>query len=51
VEGIITRVKVYKNAGYFPPEDAQKIIDEAKEENVTVPEEILRRFVNKFFNR
>jgi GMP synthase (glutamine-hydrolysing) len=48
VEGIITRVKVYKNAGYFPPEDAQKIIDEAKEENVTVPEQILKRFVQKY---
>ncbi len=48
VEGIITRIKVYKNAGYFPPEDAQKIIDEAKQETVEIPKQILERFVQKY---
>ncbi len=45
---IINRINVYKYAGYFPPEDAQKLISAAKEENVTVPQEILRRFVKKY---
>ena len=48
VDGIITRVSVYKNAGYFPPEDAERIIDEAKQENITVPEQILQKFVQKY---
>jgi len=47
-EEIINRINVYKYAGYFPPEDAQKLIDKAKEENVTVPQQILKRFVDKY---
>ena len=45
---IINRINVYKYAGYFPPEDAQKLIDKANKENVTVPQKILQRFVNKY---
>lgn len=45
---IINRINVYKYAGYFPPEDAQKLIDNANKENITVPQEILRRFVKKY---
>ena len=47
-EEIINRINVYKYAGYFPPEDAQKLIDSANKENITVPQEILRRFVEKY---
>ena len=45
---IINRINVYKYAGYFPPEDAGKLIDSANKENITVPQEILRRFVEKY---
>lgn len=44
----ILRINIYKYNGYFPPEDAQKLIDAVKKENVTVPQEIIRRFVDKY---
>lgn len=48
VEGICTRVDVYRHAGYFPPEDGEKIKDAARTETVTVPTEILKRFVERY---
>jgi GMP synthase (glutamine-hydrolysing) len=47
-EEVINRINVYKFAGYFPPEDADKLIAVAEAENVTVPQEILKRFVDKY---
>ena len=47
-EEIINRINVYKYEGYFPPEDAQKLIDRANNENITIPQEILRKFVKKY---
>ena len=47
-EGIIVRVNVYKGYGYFPPEEGERIIDLARKEKLTVPMEILRRFVAKY---
>lgn len=47
-EGIILRIKIYKDAGYFPPEDAGELINLAKKESVTVPEKILRRFIERY---
>ncbi len=41
----ILRINVYKHFHYFPPEDAERLIDEVKQETITVPQEILRRFV------
>jgi GMP synthase (glutamine-hydrolysing) len=48
VEGIITRINVYKDAGYFPVEDAGKVINEVKKESVTIPTKILEKFVQKY---
>ena len=48
VEGIILRINIYKHAGYFPPEDAEPLIEQCKKENVTVPVEILKRFVERY---
>ena len=48
VEGIILRINIYKHAGYFPPEDAEPHIEQCKKENVTVPVEILKRFVERY---
>jgi len=47
-EEIINRINVYKYAGYFPPEDAQRLIHAAEEENITVPQQIFNRFVQKY---
>lgn len=48
VEGIITRINVYKYGGYFPPEDADDLIAECRKETVTEPTKILKNFVNKY---
>ncbi|MFC1788082.1 glutamine amidotransferase [Patescibacteria group bacterium] len=50
VEGLIVRINVYKFAGYFPPEDAEPLIEQVKKEEVTVPTMILKRFVDKYRN-
>ncbi len=46
--GLEIRIKTYKNAGYFPPDDADKLIALGHQEVVTVPAEILRRFVGRY---
>jgi GMP synthase (glutamine-hydrolysing) len=43
-EGLAVRVRTYKNAGYFPPEEADALIAMAYQQTVTEPEKILRRF-------
>lgn len=48
VENMVVRVQVYKNDGYFPPEDAQKVIDAARAETVTEPMKILKNFIQKY---
>lgn len=45
---IVNRINVYKYAGYFPPEDAEKLIMQAQKETITVPQEILKRFVDLY---
>lgn len=42
------RINIYKHHGYFPPEDAQRLIDICKAADVTQPGEILRRFVERY---
>jgi GMP synthase (glutamine-hydrolysing) len=46
--GLEVRINVYRHAGYFPPEDADKLIAMGHKEIVTVPAEILRRFVERY---
>lgn len=46
--GLEVRINTYKHAGYFPPEDAERMIELGHKETVTVPAEILRRFVSKY---
>jgi GMP synthase (glutamine-hydrolysing) len=48
VPGILLRIDIYKHAGYFPPEDAQKLKDAVKDVNVSIPMVILSRFVEKY---
>ncbi len=47
-EGLGLRILAYKNLGYFPPEDAKKLVHEALQENVSVPMQILERFIKKY---
>lgn len=42
------RITIYKHHGYFPPEDAQRLIDICHAANVTLPGEILRRFAQRY---
>ncbi len=42
------RIQIYRNHGYFPPEDADRLIEACHAANVTVPGEILRRFAERY---
>jgi GMP synthase (glutamine-hydrolysing) len=48
LDGICTRIDVYKNHGYFPPETAQTLKDAARQRLVTHPMGILRTFVQRY---
>ncbi|MBT4384382.1 glutamine amidotransferase [Candidatus Peregrinibacteria bacterium] len=48
VEGIENRVNIYKHKGYFPAEDAKKIIDDAKKFDIPNPRKILKNFAEKY---
>lgn len=47
-QSFATRIRIYKNKGYFPPEEARSLTDMVHAANVTVPAEILRRFVTRY---
>lgn len=44
----ILRVKVYKYAGYFRPEEAENLIEAIRKSNTPVPKIILSRFIDKY---
>jgi GMP synthase (glutamine-hydrolysing) len=46
--GLAVRINVYRNAGYFPPQEADQLIALTAKEQVTEPEKILRRFVELY---
>jgi GMP synthase (glutamine-hydrolysing) len=48
LEGICTRIEVYKHAGYFPPEEAEELKAVAARSAVTHPPAILRAFVRRY---
>jgi GMP synthase (glutamine-hydrolysing) len=48
LDGIDTRVDVYKNHGYFAPESAEQLKTEARRWNVRYPHTILRRFIQRY---
>lgn len=47
-EGLCTRVDVYRDYGYFPPEDADRLKEMARQATVTEPERILKAFVERY---
>lgn len=46
--GFETRINIYRNRGYFPPEDADRLIGICQAADVQEPEKILRRFVSRY---
>ena len=46
--GFETRIRIYRNKGYFPPEDADALIDMCRAADVFAPEMILRNFVRRY---
>jgi GMP synthase (glutamine-hydrolysing) len=47
-DGLALRINIYRNAGYFPPEDADKLIAAAENEEIFVPAMILQNFVRRY---
>ncbi len=50
-EGFSTRIRAYRNHGYFPPEDARKLADRIRTEHTPEAHELLRRFVTRYRTR
>ncbi len=48
VAGLCTRIEVYKDAGYFAPDQADEIKAQATRSHVTWPPAILRGFVRRY---
>lgn len=46
--GVTTRINVYREAGYFPPETAQDVIAAAARADVVHPPGVLRAFVERY---
>ena len=44
-DGFETRIHIYKHRGYFPPEDADKLIEMCRAADVHAPEKVLKNFV------
>ncbi len=47
-EGFETRIRIYRNRGYFPPEAADRLIEICSAADVHAPERILRNFVDHY---
>lgn len=46
--GLVQRIDIYRNAGYFPPTEAEAYMARARSAQVTEPERILRNFVRRY---
>ena len=51
LDGLKIRMAVYSNAGYFPPEDADKIIANAQSADISFAPQILRNFVQRYHQK
>ncbi|MBF9044785.1 glutamine amidotransferase [Rhodobacterales bacterium HKCCE4037] len=47
-ENFAQRIEIYKDRGYFAPEDAEALTEAVMTETISVPERILRRFVQRY---
>ncbi|GII97800.1 GMP synthase (glutamine-hydrolysing) [Sediminihabitans luteus] len=48
LQGITQRIEVYREHGYFPPDEADAVIAHAGTQDVTVPSRILAAFVRRY---
>jgi GMP synthase (glutamine-hydrolysing) len=48
VEGLVTRIDIYRHAGYFPPESAEDLMAAARRFTVTEPMTILKNFAARY---
>lgn len=48
VPGIVLRIQTYRHAGYFPPEDADRVVAGVRDARVDVPPQILASFVRRY---
>jgi GMP synthase (glutamine-hydrolysing) len=48
VEGLVQRIRIYRHAGYFPPDQAQSVIERAESSAVSWPPRILESFVRRY---
>jgi GMP synthase (glutamine-hydrolysing) len=48
LEGVCTRIDVYKNAGYFPPSEAETLKKRSREVEVRHPMTVLSNFVYRY---
>ncbi|NTW42217.1 MAG: glutamine amidotransferase [Cellulomonadaceae bacterium] len=51
VEGIVARVQVYRDAGYFPPDELADVIARARSSVVDQPPRLLAAFVQRYTRR
>ena len=47
-ENFVNRIRIYRDRGYFRPEDSADLIAACRAESITVPERILSGFVTRF---
>jgi GMP synthase (glutamine-hydrolysing) len=47
-ESFATRIRIYRDRGYFPPETADALAETVLAEDIRVPERILSRFVERY---
>lgn len=43
-----SRIRIYRDSGYFPPDDADRLIEYCHSQDVHMPERILRNFVEAY---
>ena len=48
LEGVCTRIEVYKDAGYFPPSEAETLKELSRAVEVTHPMTVLSNFVDRY---
>jgi GMP synthase (glutamine-hydrolysing) len=46
--GLKVRVSVYRDAGYFPPEDGEMILEQASRADLSKAPNVLENFVRRY---
>lgn len=47
-DGLVTRIDIYRDAGYFPPESAEELMAAARQFTITEPMAVLKNFVARY---